>query len=79
VVIIIKCKCEEYGPTVLRIALGLLFLITGLGKLMAPSGIIGMLGQMSMPAPALLGWLVILSEVILGLTLIVGYEVYCLA
>jgi len=69
------CKCEDYAPTVLRIFLGLLFLAPGLMKLMNPDSIIGMLGGMGFPLAALFGWIVIISEVLGGLALILGYKV----
>jgi len=65
----------KVGPTVLRIALGLLFIVPGLTKLMAPSGVIGMLGSLGFPAPAFWGWLLLLSEIIFGLALVFGFKV----
>lgn len=58
-----------------RIILGILFLGAGLMKLMKPDQIIGMLGGMGFPTPAFFGWLVLLSEVIFGLALLVGFRV----
>ncbi len=69
-----KCKCEKYGPTVLRIALGLLMLIPGLAKIANPSGIIGMLGNLGFPASTFFGWVVILSEIGFGAALILGWK-----
>tara|TARA_Y100000310_G_C20573206_1_gene759106 strand:+ start:704 stop:1102 length:399 start_codon:yes stop_codon:yes gene_type:complete len=69
-----KCKCSEYGPTVLRLTLGLLFLLPGLSKLMNPGMIIGMLGSMGIPAASLMGWIVILSEIVFGAAVLVGWK-----
>jgi putative oxidoreductase len=69
-----KCDCTAYAPTVLRVFLGLLFFIPGIGKLLNPSGIIGMLDGMGFPLAALFGWIVILVEVLGGLALILGYK-----
>ena len=63
----------QYAPTVLRVFLGLLFLVPGFSKLFNPSGIIGMLDGMGFPAASLFGWIVILVEVFFGLALILGY------
>lgn len=60
---------------VLRILLGLLFIIPGLGKLMDPAGIIGMLGGLGFPLPVFFGWLLLLSEIVFGLAVLVGYKV----
>jgi len=70
-----KAKIEDYGPSVLRLGLGLLFIIPGWGKLMAPAGIIGMLGNIGFPAPAFFGWVLLLSELVFGLTVLIGYKV----
>ena len=68
-------KYAKYGPTILRIFLGLLLFVPGISKLMNPSGIIGMVSGLGFPVATLLGWLVIISEVLLGLTLIIGWKV----
>ncbi len=67
-------KCATYAPTILRIGLGLLFIIPGLAKLANPQMIIGMLTGMGIPAPALAGWLVLLSEIIFGAALLAGWR-----
>ncbi len=69
-----NCNCAQYAPTILRVFLGLLFLIPGVAKLSNPSGIIGMLGGLGFPMAAFFGWIVILVEVIFGITIILGYK-----
>jgi len=64
-----------YSTTFLRVVLGLLFLVPGIMKIMAPDGIIGMLGDLGFPAPTLFGWILILSEIIFGLALVIGLKV----
>jgi len=64
-----------YGHLILRVFLGILFLIPGLMKIMDPAGPVGMLQSLGFPAPALLGWILILSEIIFGAALIVGWKV----
>lgn len=66
---------NQYGPTVLRLLLGLLFVIPGLMKLMNPGMIIGMLGELGFPAPAFFGWLLLLSEIVFGVAVLVGWKV----
>lgn len=65
---------KNYGPTILRISLAALFLFTGISKLMNPSGIAGMLAGLGFPASTALGWIVLLSEVVFGLALLVGWK-----
>jgi putative oxidoreductase len=69
-----ECKCSLYGPSVLRLFLGLLFLIPGLSKLMNPSGIIGMLGGLGFPGAAFWGWLLIIIEIVFGILLLIGWK-----
>lgn len=66
---------KQYSPTVLRLVLGLLFLIPGFMKLMNPPMIIGMLGDLGFPAPTFFGWLLLLSEIAFGLSVLVGFRV----
>ena len=70
-----KCDCKEYAPSVLRLALGLVFIIPGLQKLANPAMIAAMLQGMGFPAPTLLGWLVLLAEIIFGVAVLVGWKV----
>ena len=70
-----EMKNSQYGPTITRIALGLLFIIPGLSKLSNPAGIIGMLGGLGFFAPALWGWVLLLSEIIFGAAVFVGWKV----
>ena len=63
------------GHTLIRVVTGVLFLVMGIGKLMAPDGIIGMLGGIGFPAAAFFGWLLILVEIVFGALVLVGYKV----
>ena len=65
---------KEQGPAILRVTLGLLFLVMGLIKLNNPEMIIGMLGGLNFPAAPLLGWILIIVEVLGGAALILGKE-----
>ena len=65
---------KDYSLSLLRIALGLLFLIPGIGKLMAPEGVTQMLGGLGFPAPVVFAWILLLIEIIFGLALIIGFK-----
>lgn len=65
---------KTYGITILRIALGLLFLIPGLGKLMNPAGITGMLGGLGFPIAGFFAWILIISEIVFGTMLIFNWK-----
>lgn len=65
-------KYSNYAPTVLRLVLGILFIVPGFQKLMNPSGIIGMLGNLGIPSPALFGWILLLSEILFGAFILIG-------
>ena len=64
----------EWGCLVLRVFTGLLFFVPGLMKLLNPSMIIGLLGTLGFPAAAFFGWLVLLSELLFGGLVIVGWK-----
>lgn len=65
---------KRYGQAILRILTGMLFLPAGIMKLMDPAGITGMLTGLGFPAPAFLAWVLLLSEIIFGASLIVGWK-----
>ena len=71
-----KCdnKCAAYAPLVLRLGLGLLFVIPGLQKLANPAMIAGMLGDLGFPAPLFFGWVLLLSEIVFGATVLAGWR-----
>jgi len=69
-----ECKCEEYGHIALRVIIGLIFLIPGISKLMDPSGITGMLEGLGFPAASAIAWLLLLTEIIFGAALILGFR-----
>ncbi|MBS3080232.1 DoxX family protein [Candidatus Pacearchaeota archaeon] len=65
---------KGYGIAVLRILTGFLFLIPGIMKFMDTAGITGMLTNLGFPAPSFLAWLLLLSEILFGASLIVGWK-----
>lgn len=66
---------QKYGPSVLRLVLGLAFIAPGLMKLMNPGMVIGMLGEMGVPAAAFMGWVLLLSEILFGGAVLAGWKV----
>ncbi|MBI1969648.1 DoxX family protein [Candidatus Woesearchaeota archaeon] len=66
---------EVYSPAVLRLILGPLFIVPGISKLLNPGMIIGMLGGMGFPGASFFGWLLLLSEIIFGLCVLLGWKV----
>jgi len=63
--------------TIVRILIGLMFVIAGYNKLMNPAGVQGMVSGIAAFAWAsgFWAWALILSELIFGLALVVGYKV----
>jgi putative oxidoreductase len=67
--------CSTMGPvflTVLRIVVGVMFLIKGIAKLQAINGVVGMLTGLGFPAPEVFAWVLALLEAVGGALLIVG-------
>ena len=74
-VYVLQQYTKNWSPftlTVLRLIVGLTFLLSGLDKIQNPSGFIGLVTALGFPAPGLIGWLGILLEPIGGLLLIAG-------
>lgn len=68
-------ECNKgYGLVILRVMAGILFLVPGVMKLMDPAGITGMLAGLGFPAASLLAWVLLLSEIIFGASLVVGWK-----
>lgn len=70
-----KNENRELSYFALRVTLGLLFIIPGFAKLMNPASIQTMLSGIGIPFPEIFGWIVILSEIICGSALILGFRV----
>lgn len=64
---------KGYGPTIIRVIVGLFFLVMGTLKLLDPSMPAGMLSGLGFPAPMFFAWILLLSEIIFGLALLLGY------
>ena len=65
---------SKHGLFTLRVALGLLFLVAGIGKLTDPTGTAAYFASIGIPLAAVAAWLVILAEVLGGAALLVGWR-----
>src|SRR5450755_4669 len=65
-------RFAPFVPTIVRIAVGIVFLFSGLPKLQNPPGFIGFVTNLGFPVPAVIGWLPVVFEPIGGLLLILG-------
>ena len=65
----------DWVSTLLRIPLGLMFVIIGLIKIQDPSGISGFLGSIGFPISMFFAYLMFLTEIIFGLSILIGYKV----
>jgi uncharacterized membrane protein YphA (DoxX/SURF4 family) len=61
-----------YTMTVLRIIVGITFVLMGIGKIQNPSGFITAVTNLGFPAPGIIAWLPIILEPIGGILLILG-------
>jgi putative oxidoreductase len=70
-------QTAPYGLALLRIALGIAFLLHGWAKLSGGvdgvAGVGDFFGGLGIPAPGLMAWIVTLVEVVGGILLIVGF------
>lgn len=62
------------GRFLLRLTLGVLFAVAGIMKITNPGMIISMLGGMGFPTPTFFGWLLIVSEIVFGIAVLVGFR-----
>lgn len=66
-------RLAELAPLVLRLLVGLVFVVHGWQKLTAgPSGFAGMLTGLGVGAPELTAWLVTIAELVGGALLLIG-------
>jgi putative oxidoreductase len=55
-----------------RLLIGWLFLTSGWGKLVNTAGAIGYLTSLGVPSPSAMAWVVLISELVIGIALILG-------
>src|SRR3989338_3575921 len=63
------------GHFLLRVTIGLLFLVAGINKFLNPDGVIKMLSGIGFPIAPFFAWLLLLSEIVFGALILVGYKV----
>jgi len=63
------------GHSLLRLTMGILFLVQGIRKFQNPDGVVGMLTGIGFPIPLVFTWILILSEIIFGALILIGYKV----
>jgi uncharacterized membrane protein YphA (DoxX/SURF4 family) len=61
-----------YSMTILRVIVGITFVLMGIGKIQNPAGFITAVTNLGFPAPGIIAWLPILLEPIGGALLILG-------
>ncbi|MCZ6478818.1 MAG: DoxX family protein [candidate division NC10 bacterium] len=66
---------REYGITVLRVTLGVVFVMHGYsaGFELTPAGVAGFNASMGIPLPTVTAWFVILGHFLGGASLVLGY------
>ncbi len=65
---------KEFGPFALRIGVGGIFVFAGIMKLMNPSMVVGMLGNLGFPGPSFWTWILILAELLCGAAVLTGFK-----
>ncbi len=65
-------RLAPFAPTLLRIIVGITFVVMGLPKLENPAGFTAFLERLHVPLPMIFTWIIILLEVFGGLLLILG-------
>jgi putative oxidoreductase len=61
-------------PLVARLLLAALFIVAGFNKIMNVAGTAGYMGRLGLPAPELMAWAVIVTELLGGLLLVIGWK-----
>jgi putative oxidoreductase len=64
-----------FGHTLLRVTIGLMLLLAGINKIKGPDNVVGMLTNLGFPAPTVFAWILILSEIIFGALVLIGWKV----
>lgn len=72
-----RSRYHMYGHTLLRVIVGLLFIIAGYGKLQNPTGVATMLEGIGIFASmaTFWAWVLIISELLFGALIFIGYKI----
>lgn len=69
-----KIQYADYSYYALRVLLGVLFVFSGVKKLINLDDTMGFFSSLGFPIVSFLVWLVILSEIIFGLCVLIGWK-----
>lgn len=70
----VKKTYGEYAPTLLRLLIGVMFLVQGINKMRGPDGVVQMLSNIGFPIAIVFAWILILSEIVFGAAVLVGWK-----
>jgi len=65
-------KYKDLGLLLLRIGVGVIFIVAGWGKLTGIEGVQGFFGNLGIPLPALMAWVVAIVEFVGGIMVLLG-------
>lgn len=65
-------KYKDLGLLLLRIGVGVIFIVAGWGKLTGIEGVQGFFGNIGIPLPALMAWVVAIVEFVGGIMVLLG-------
>lgn len=65
-------KFNDLAPLLLRIGVGVIFIVAGWGKLNGIEGVQGFFGDLGIPLPGLMAWVVAIVEFFGGLMVLLG-------
>ncbi|MCP9291728.1 DoxX family protein [Gracilimonas sediminicola] len=68
-------KNKDLAKLLLRIGVGVIFIIAGWSKLSGIEGVQGFFGNIGIPLPGVMAWVVALVEFVGGIMVLVGYKV----
>lgn len=68
-------KYKDVAYLLLRIGVGLIFIMSGYGKLTGIEGVVGFFGNIGIPMPGIMAWVVAIVEFVGGIMVLVGYRV----
>ena len=65
-------RYNDFAPLLLRIGVGIIFIVAGWGKITGIEGTIGFFGGLGIPLPGVMAWVVALVEFVGGLMVLTG-------
>lgn len=68
-------KSNDLALLLLRLGVGVIFIVAGWGKLTGIEGTAGFFGNLGIPMPGIMAWVVALVEFLGGIMMLVGYKV----